>query len=65
MSEHYPAKRPVVHLYVVVDRNDPKPDEPTPIAVGLTRKECRDKITFDPEADNYRIRRARSTLYDK
>ncbi|MCC2627774.1 MAG: hypothetical protein K0S14_1424 [Thermomicrobiales bacterium] len=65
MSAQKPAQRPVVHVYVVIDRNDPKPLEPTVIAVGLTRKECRDKITFDPDADNYRIKRARSTLYEK
>jgi hypothetical protein len=66
MSEQKkPAQRPVSFHYVVVDKNDPRPLEPTLIAVGLTRKECKDKITFDPEADHYRIRRVRSVHYEK
>lgn len=60
-----PARRPVAWIYVVIDKQDPKPLEPTLIATGLTRKECRDKITFDPDADNYRIKRAKTTIYEK
>jgi hypothetical protein len=60
-----PTQRPVSFHYVVVDKRDPKPLEPTLIAVGLTRKACKDQITFDPDADHYRIRRVRSVHYEK
>ena len=56
--------KPFTYVYVIVDRRDPNPQEPTPIGVGLTRKSCRDQITHDPESDHYRIRRARATLYE-
>lgn len=59
-----PPRRPVVHLYVIVDKNDPNPQTPAPIGVGLTRADCRKLITFDPNADSYRIKRARATLYE-
>lgn len=58
-----PAPRPFVYLYLVIDTRDPQPLTPTVIEVGKTRAECRDKITHDPDADFYRIRRARATLY--
>lgn len=60
-----PQPKPVVHCYVVIDKNDPDPLNPTAIAVGLTRKQCREAITFDPDADSYRIRRLRGTVYEK
>ena len=60
-----PTPRPWTYLYVVVDKRDPQyATNPTPVKVGLTRKECRDGITFDPDSDHYRIRRARATLYE-
>jgi anti-sigma-K factor RskA len=60
-----PAPRPVVHLYIAVDKHDPRPLEPTIVALGTSRAECRKQIEFDPEADNYRVKRARATLYEK
>lgn len=57
-------RRPFAYLYVVVDKRDLNPENPTVIEVGKTRAECRDKITHDPDADHYRIRRARATLYE-
>lgn len=65
MTAPIPAPRPVVHLYVIVDKRDPDPRNPTPIGVGLTRAECREKIQFDPDSDHYRIRRGKTTLYEK
>lgn len=59
-----PTPRPRAIVYVIVDRNDPNPLAPAPVGVGLTRKACRDAIQFDPEADNYRIRRAGAVLYE-
>lgn len=59
-----PTPRAWTYVYVIVDRNDPNPLNPTPIGVGLTRKACRDSISHDPESDDYRIRRARATLYE-
>jgi hypothetical protein len=64
MSGKTPAPRPVSYHYVVVDKRDLKPLEPTLIAVGLTRKACKDQIEFDPESDHYRIRRVRSVHYE-
>lgn len=64
MSSFVPSPRPVVHLYVIVDKRDPDPRNPTPLGVGLTRQECREQIQFDPEADHFRIRRARATIYE-
>jgi len=59
-----PPRRPVVHVYVIVDKNDPEPLQPNPIGVGLTRAACREQISHDPDADSYRIKRARATLYE-
>lgn len=59
-----PAQRPFVYVYVVVDKRDPQPQTPTVIEVGKTRAECREKISHDPDADFYRIRRSRATLYE-
>jgi hypothetical protein len=60
-----PAPRPVFHGYAIIDRRDPDPLNPTPIGVGMTRKECREKIQFDPDSDHYRVRRMRATLFEK
>lgn len=59
-----PPRRPVVHIYVIVDKNDPDPLNPAPLGVGLTRAKCREDISHDPNADSYRIKRARATLYE-
>jgi hypothetical protein len=59
-----PAPRPIVHLYVIVDKRDPDPRTPTPIGVGLSRQKCRELISFDPDSDHYRIRRAKATIYE-
>lgn len=66
MSEQkQPIQRPVSFHYVVVDKRDPTPLTPTVITVGLTRRECNEKITFDPEADHYRVRRVRAVHFEK
>lgn len=63
-APHIPAPRPVVHLYLIVDRRDPKPREPTPIGVGLSRKQCREQIENHPDAEHFRIRRAKASIYE-
>jgi hypothetical protein len=66
MSGVIPTPRPVCHVYVVIDKRDPNPRNPTPVGVGLTRQEAKTKIESRPPADreHLRARRARATLYE-
>jgi hypothetical protein len=59
-----PAPRPTGFVNVVISKDDPKPLTPTFLYVGLTRKQCRDWITFNPDGDRLRARRARVTLFE-
>jgi hypothetical protein len=55
-----PIKRPSFYAYVVVDGTAA---ELTPIEVKLSRSAAREFITWSPDADKLRIRRARVTPY--
>lgn len=55
------------YIYVVLPKDGAAVGEAAPLAVGLSRQECRDKIAAMKEAGKdtlkLRIRRARASIY--
>lgn len=64
MTNVLPPPRPPVrqsyYSYTIVDVST---EPPTPVDVRMTRAECRELIGWRDDADNLRIRRGRTTLY--
>lgn len=57
-----PPPRQTFSLYVVVDVST---TPPTPVITKMHRAEAREYITWSPDAEHLRIRKAKVTLYEK
>lgn len=57
-----PPPRQTFPAYVVIDVST---TPPTPVTLKMHRADAREHITWSPDAEHLRIRRAKVTLYEK